>query len=502
MNGSKRGDGKKMIIRVYSVLITWILGSLSLAAFSTDAAPINGTMNIDLMVIPIREGGGKISSVYVRFSGDLALHLYIGGLDLSSTSAFTFKGLEFQALTAAVDLGMALARDTIIFAPNLVEIQQQRSIAGLPVYCVSFSDPLLPVETDLTFPLDAGFPTCPVTADNDLTASSLYYLIKGYADLTTISSFMHPIFTDLTFSRIFEDAGHLDQPLSLRKKIVDLELSFGFLRVELRGLFANLGSVATPSWEKGFIGALEAHINEIIIRSETWVGASPGLECFAECSLIQRFPEGVIAQEFMMVEERLFIRGVRVAGMILGAQVEFSFDGSSLHLHIVELTQQFAVAPLALTIFNTVRIGRLTLTGIQVLSQSVVTQLQIGDVTILSVFNIWPTPTGIYGIKVYWSRLVTTLAFPGVQVTSDIQVCQNNDICGTLLNGLTHDLYLTTSVGSVAIKILIGFNAFVMGFRQAAIDVSWGLGTVFLKSTTIVNGDALVLQMFGFALQF
>lgn len=490
-----------MTSRLYA-LSAWLLVILSLVALATNAAPLNGTVSIDLIVIPVGGGEEKISSVDIRFSGDLALQLHIGGLDLSSTSAFTFKGLEFQALTAAVDLGIAQVRDTIIFAPNLVEIQQQRNIAGLPVYCVSFSDPLLPVETDLTFPLDAGFPTCPVTPDNDLTASSLYYLIEGYTDLTTISSFVHPIFTDLTFSRIFEDAGHLDQPLSLRKKIVDLELSLDFLRIELRGLFANLGSVAIPIWQKGFMGALEVHRDELVIRSETWVGATPGLECFAECSLIQRFREGVIAQEFLMVEERLFIRGVRVAGMILGAQVEFSFDSSSFSLHIVELTQQFAVAPLALTILNTVRIGKLTLTGIQVLSQSIVAQVQLGDITARAVFNIWPTSAGIYGIKVYWSRLVTVLAFPSAQLTSDIQVCQNTEICGTLLSGLTHDLSLTTSVGDIMIKILLGFNALVMDFRQAAIDVSWQLGNVLLQGTTIVNGDALLLQMFGFMLQF
>jgi hypothetical protein len=491
-----------MITRVHGVLIAWLVGILSLSAFSINAAPVSGTINIDLIVLPIRGGEEKISSVDIQFSGDLALHLSVGGLDLSSTSAFTFRGLEFQALTAIVDLGIAQVRDTILFAPNIVEIQQQRNLAGLPVYCVSFSDPSLPVETDLTFPLDAGFPSCPVTPDNDLTASSLYYLLEGYTNgLTTISSFVHPIAIDLIFSRIFEGAGHLDQPLSFRKKIVDLALSFDFLRVELRGLFANLGSVAIPSWQKGFIGALEVHINEIIIRSETWLGATPGLECFGECSLIQRFHEGVIAQEFMTIEERLFIRGVRVAGMIVGAQVEFSFDSSSFQMHIVELTQQFTVAPLALTIFNTVRIGKLALTSVKVLSQSIVMQLRISDVTTQAVFNIWPPPAGVSGIKVYWSRLVTVLALPNIQITSDIQACQNSDICGTLLDTLTHDLALTTSVGDIMIRILLGFNAFVI-FRQAAIDVSWQLGNVLLKSTTVVNGDALILQMFGFTLQF
>jgi len=93
------------------------------------------------------------------------------------------------------------------------------------------------------------------------------------------------------------------------------------------------------------------------------------------------------------------------------------------------------------------------------------------------------------------------LAFPNIQITSDIQACQNSDICGTLLDTLTHDLALTTSVGDIMIRILLGFNAFVI-FRQAAIDVSWQLGNVLLKSTTVVNGDALILQMFGFTLQF
>lgn len=488
-----------MISKVFALVVSWLLGLL-LGAPSVRAAPVHGALQVELMLLPIGSEE-KIGPVDVKFGGNLFLDLTVGDLALSSLSAFTFKGVEFQAFTVTARLGPALARDTIIFAPNLVEIEQQRNLAGLPVYCVNLSDPMLPLETDLTLPLDVGLPACPVTADNDLAAASLYYLIEGHADLTTISNFIHPIFSDLTLTRIFEGAGHLDQPLSLRKKIVDLEIELGVFHVGLRALFVNVGSSASPTWQKGFLAAFEARFDEIVVRSETWVGIKPGVECFAECNLVQRFHEGVIAQEFMTIEERLSIRGLRIASVLVGAQVEFGFDSSSFHLHIIELTQQFVVASPVFTILNTLRIGRITLNSIKVLSQSIVTQLNIGDITATAVFNIWPGGT-TNGIHFYWSRLITVFDPPGIKLTSDIQVCQDSDICGTLPDVLTHDLYLTTSVGDIAIQILLGFNSLMMSFRQAAIDVSWNLGNILLNSVTAVNGNALILQMFSFTFTF
>lgn len=489
-----------MISRMSALVIGYLLGSLLIGALSTSAAPVTGTLQVELVLLPVSDEE-KISPVDVQFGGDLALYLHVGDFTVSSLSAFTFKGLEFQAFSVAAPLGPALARDTIVFSPNLIEIEQQRNIAGLPVYCVSLSDPSLPVETDLTLPLDIGLPACPVTTDNDLAAASLYDFIEGNINLSTIGDFLHPIFTNLTFSRIFEGAGHLDQPLSLRKKIVELEIVLGVFRTALQGLFANVGSGDIPIWQRGFLIAFEMQLEEFLVRSETWVGSKPGVECFAECSPIQRLHNGVLALDAL--EGRLFIRGLRIADILFGAQVDFGFDSSSFHLHIIELTQQVTVIPHILTIFNTVRIGNLTVNSIQVLSQSIVAQLFIGDVSAIAVFNIWPKTDGVAnGIRFYWNRLIIAFTPPGIKLTSDIQVCQDPNMCGTLSAVLTHDLYFTTSVGDITVDILLGFNSFIMEFRQAAIDVAWRLGSIVLKSTTIVSGNALILQMFGFALQF
>lgn len=490
-----------MISRMFALVIGYLMGGFLLGALPVGAAPVHGILEVGLMLLPAGDEE-KISPVDAQFGVDLSLHLRVGGFTLSSLSAFTFKGVEFQAFTIEVPLGPALARDAIVFAPNLIEIEQQRNLAGLPIYCVNFSDPALPVETDLTLPLNIGFPTCPVTTDNDLAAASLYDLIEGGTSLPTISGFMHPIFTNLTFTRIFEGAGHFDQPLSFRKKIVELEIMLGVFHVALQGLFANVGSIDIPSWQKGFLAAFEMRLDELLVRSEIWVGSKPGVECFAECNPIQRFYNGVLSLEAL--EGRIFIRDLRIADVLFGAQVEFGFNNSSFQLHIIELTQQWTIEPPTLSIFNTVRIGKLTINSIQVLSQSIVTQLLIGNISAITVFNIWPKTDGaLGGIRFYWNRLITIFTPPGIRLTSDIRVCQDPNICGTLPAVLTHDLHLTTSVGNIAIDILIGFNSFfIMEFRQAAVDVAWRLGHIVLKSTTIVNGNALILQMFSFALQF
>ncbi len=488
-----------MISRLLAIAISCLLGNLLLGTLST-AAPVNGTLGVELILLPV-SSEEKISPVDVQFGGNLSLHLRVGDFSVSSLSAFTFKGVEFQAFGISAQLGPALVRDTLVFSTNLVEIEQQRNIAGLPVYCVSLSNPALPNETDLTLPLDIGLPACPVTSDNDLAAASLYSFIEGDTSLSTISGFVHPIFTNLMFARIFEGAGHLDQPLSLRKKIVELEIMLGVFHVAAQGLFANVGSVDMPIWDKGFLITLGMQLDELLVRSETWVGSKPGVECFAECGPIQRFHNGVLA--LGALEGRLSIHGFRIADILFGAQVEFGFDSSSFQLHIIELTQQWAMVPRIFNVFSTVRIGKLTITSIQVLSQSIVTQLLIGNVSATAVFNIWPKTDGaINGIRFYWNRLITIFSPPGVRLASDIQVCQDPSMCGTLPAVLTHDLHFTTVVGDVTVDIFIGFNSFVMEFRQAAIDVAWRLGNTVLQSTTVVNGNALILQMFGLALQF
>lgn len=488
-----------MISRLFVIAISYLMGNLLVGILST-AAPVNGTLEVEVILLPA-SNEEKISSVDVQVGGDLSLRFRVGEVTLSSLSAFSFKGLEFQVFGTEARLGPALARDMIVFSTNLVEIEQQRNLAGLPVYCVSLSDPAIPVETDLTLPLDLGFPICPITLDNDLAAASLYDFMEGNTSLSTIGGFVHPIFTTLTFARIFEGAGHLDQPLTLRKKIVELEITLGVFRVTTQGLFANVGSIGIPIWQKGLFIAFEMQLDELLIRSETWVGSKPGVECFAECSPIQRFHNGVLAQNAL--EGRLFIRGLRIGDILSGAQVEFGFDNSSFQLYIIELTQQWAILPHILTIFNTVRIGRLTITSIQVLSQSIVAQLLIGNVSAIAVFNIWPKTDGAAsGIRFYWNRLITIFTPPGVKLTSDIQVCQDPNMCGTLPATLTHDLHFTTSVGDITIDILIGFNSFVMEFRQATIDVVWRLGSIALQSTTVVSVNALILQMFGSTLHF
>jgi hypothetical protein len=65
-------------------------------------------------------------------------------------------------------------------------------------------------------------------------------------------------------------------------------LSIAGLTLGLRALFANFGG-ASPSFETGLVLILSGTtVSGITVRSETWVGARPGVECFGECKPASR----------------------------------------------------------------------------------------------------------------------------------------------------------------------------------------------------------------------
>jgi hypothetical protein len=77
----------------------------------------------------------------VKLEADLVLTLSVSGVDITSTSVFTFKGLEFQSFTFTGTVGALAFRSVLIFAPNIVEVQVVRDAFGRARYCINASDP-------------------------------------------------------------------------------------------------------------------------------------------------------------------------------------------------------------------------------------------------------------------------------------------------------------------------------------------------------------------------
>lgn len=66
-------------------------------------------------------------------------------------------------------------------------------------------------------------------------------------------------------------------------------------------------------------------VSGLLVRSETWLGARQGLECFGECKPLERLYGGIVVEDFQFQEEKLFIKNLTVAGVIFNLRAEMRF---------------------------------------------------------------------------------------------------------------------------------------------------------------------------------
>jgi hypothetical protein len=467
-----------------------LMAALAVAAagwsLPAQAAPVSGSATLDIVFKPanfyncggpVREAC-KIDKILVKLEADLVLTLSVSGVDITSTSVFTFKGLEFQSFTFTGTVGALAFRSVLIFAPNIVEVQVVRNAFGQARYCINASDPggLIP-----------PFTACP-------SPSNLLW------DL--LEDNIHPVVGNLMLADIFDTAGHLDPALTFRKKIAELSLSLAGLTIGLRGLFANTGSAQSPDWNFGVVASVEGQtVSGITIRGETWIGARQGLECFGECKPLERIRGGKVETNFIIYEEKIFIRNLKIAGVTFGARLEFQFADAPIGISFLQLTQDFALAPFGLTVNNVINIQPDPGTNALTIVQDVITtSVKVGDVSVLAQFVIRPAVTGAFNI--YFATLISTFDAPGVKVTDILVPCIDENSCAGPDGMLDHNLILSTSVGDVTLDIELDFSGLFTGFYQAIIEVGWQLGNVTIRSSSVIDVNALLGQKIGIELKF
>jgi hypothetical protein len=478
-----------------------LMAALAVAAagwsLPAQAAPVSGSATLEIVFTPANfydclAGTGfepcKIDKILVKMEADLVLTLSVSGVDITSTSVFTFKGLEFQSFTFIGTVGALAFRSVLIFAPNIVEIEIVRDIFGRARYCINASDP-------------GGLPFLPCPDPDD----DLWFLLEE----EIIGDPFHPVVANLILADIFDGAGHLDPALTFRKKIAELSLSLAGLTIGLRGMFANIGSAQTPKWRMGVVASVEGQtVSGIIIRGETWIGALQGLECFGECKPLEVIRGGKIyddgdtsQDDFVITEEKLFIRNLKIAGVTFGARLEFAFVGPSAGLTFLQLTQDFALAPFGLTVNNVINIQPDPVTSaLTIVQDEITTSVKVGDVSVLAQFVIRPAVTGAFNI--FFATLISTFDAPGVKVTDILVPCIDENSCAGPDGMLDHNLILSTSVGDVTLDIELDFSGLFTGFYQAIIEVGWQLGNVTIRSSSVIDVNALLGQKIGIELKF
>ncbi len=482
-----------------------LLYSILLIALPVAAAPISGEASFDLVMrsatcgidadgdtfvdedppngsdddgdtLVDEDDCSKVDLSAFKFESDVLVSLTISGLEITSTSVLTFKGLEYQAFRFAMTIGALSFSDIIVFAPSITEIALVRNASSLSVRsCIFDSAP---------GSISPPFRSCP------LFDSRLYWLLEG-------DGFYHPAVANLILAQIFDDGGMLQpRTLTLRKKVADLAFTVAGMTVRTRALFANLGSVSVPDFRVGLVLGLEGQtVSGIFIRSETWIGARQGLECFAECKPLERLYLGIVTDEFSFQEEKLFVRNVKFLGLTFHFLLEVGDVCAEDFLCYAEMNTVIPIQPLGLELNNILRFGPGVHEHFDVLS----TTLRFGDASVLALWYFYPR-TGSWQAQL--ARVISSFDPPGMMVSSDLQLCTGTAHLFCSSGVAKHTLSLAATVGDLSLDAKLIFIGLIKNFYQLWLDAVWTLGGVELSSSVVLSVKYLNAFTVGITVRF
>ena len=514
-----------------SALALFVAGALS---WTAAAAPITGSFSVDIVFYPqqactfdedlniiCEDPINKIDRILVKFEADLLLTMSISGLELTSSTSFTFKGIETQMFWAKATVGAMVFETALVFAPNIMEFEEVRSGAGTRFYCLRNS---APTDYSVVFPAGCAFGSSAGIVDpvyGYITWGSLFFV--GSPEITgPIGNIMMANFFDAInplVSEVYGLPSLLDEPLTFRKKATEVTLSIAGLTLGLRALFANFGSVQTPNFVVGTVLVLEGTtVSGIKVRSETWVGARQGFECFGECKPNQRlgtqgafifvpYPAtgGIVVPGFQPEEEKLYITGLRLAGLTHQIVVEMQLAGAaanSLQPTFVAIqTSTPRITPLGITIINIARFAN----GFQTfLRDQVIMGASFGEASGQIIWDFRPNAIGA------WESLLTLIYAefdaPGAVASIALITCDPDQFGGTfgpcrIPNFINYgtpspfievDYDLLFEVGDLTVYLFAAtLGSLLKDLYLFSAKASWALGPVTISSWTIfVNSQA------------
>lgn len=400
---------------------------------------------IDLEIVcPQEDPITKVDRILVKFEADLLLTMSISGLELTSSTSFTFKGIEAQLFWVRATVGAMTFQTALVFAPNIMEFEEVRSGAGTRYYCLRNS---APSDYSVVFPAGCGFGSSAGILDPTYGYGTWGDL--GFLGWSVIANIMFANFFDSvtpffdSFTGLPTDfPSLLDEPLAFRKKAAEVTLSIAGLTLGLRGLFANFGSVQTPNFVVGTVLILEGQtVSGITVRSETWVGARQGVECFGECKPSQRlgsqggfifvpYPAtgGIVVPGFQPEEEKLYISGLTLAGIRHSILIEMQFAGagaSSLQPTFVAIQSATPrITPLGISVNNIVRFGP----GLAFVRDQIWFNVSFGEA---SGFIRWDfRPSAIGAMESLLTQIYAEFDAPGATASVMLLTCDPDEYAG------------------------------------------------------------------------
>ncbi|MDW8140909.1 MAG: hypothetical protein RMJ90_01285 [Candidatus Bipolaricaulota bacterium] len=423
----------------------------------------------------------KTDLTVIKLEADLIVELTISGLTMSSTSVFTFKGLEYQAFGFSGALGAVSMKGLMIFAPSMSEIEFVRTVGTLSLrYCVRAS---------LPGTIAPPFRACP------FPDARLYWLFEDVG-------FYHPAVANLILARTFEESGMLDAPIIFRKQVFDISVHLTGLALGLHTMFANFGDDVTPEFRAGMVFVIEGQtVSGVLVRSETWLGARQGLECFGECKPLERLYGGVIVEEFEFQEEKLFIRNLSVAGVTFDLRGEmrfFSEPGATCSpiFCFVEISVRAPIRPLYIEISNTLRLGP----DLQERFDYLITSFAMGEVSVRAIWYFYLGAANAWQPQL--SQLISSFDPWGVQITSDLKLCTGAAHLFCSSGVAKHTLSVKATIDELSLGTKLIFIGLMKNFYQFWLDAVWKLSIVELSSSIVLSAKYLNALAVGIKVRF
>ncbi|MCS7198466.1 MAG: hypothetical protein NZ930_07310, partial [Candidatus Bipolaricaulota bacterium] len=347
---------KKLFFTI-SLSFLCALALLSVSPYGLRAAPISGSFSTEVVFYPqhgiSREGedpASKVDLVDVKFEADLILTFSISGLEVTSTTAFTFRGVEFQSFVLDFTLGALTLRNTTIFAPTFFEFEELRDQFGRLRWCLLTAPVPLTQEAcntpDLSsLPLSGGLYAHILDPDFGILPWHRFFganAIHTVAQNLALARWVEALSARFAaICRVFFIPHLLELPVQFQRNIVDASLKLGELYLGARMLFANFNILRIINFidrvlcsfvdfsASGIIAYLEGQtVSGVLVRGELWLGAKQGLACFGECKPLERFYNAMVTGGGLQnpEEEKLFIKNLVIAGVRHDLLAEFHFD--------------------------------------------------------------------------------------------------------------------------------------------------------------------------------
>jgi hypothetical protein len=254
------------------------------------------------------------------------------------------------------------------------------------------------------------------------------------------------------------------------------------------------------------------------VRSETWVGARQGFECFGECKPNQRlgtqnayifvpYPAtgGIVVPGFQPEEEKLYITGLKLAGLTNNIVIEMQLAGAGADARqptfVAIQTSTPRITPLGISVTNIARFDR----GFErFLRDQIWFNASFGEASGFIRWDFRPNAIGA------WESLLTVIAAefdaPGATASIVAVTCDPDEYAGVLgacyipnlLSGgtpnpfLEVDYSLSFEVGDMTVYLFaVTYGSLLKDLYLFSAKASWALGPVTISSWTIfVNSQA------------